>query len=120
MFNSEITSPGGIVRSGIIEPIGVRSVSPVTRAREAINPFIEAIRPTGSHVVPGFTMVSGALGARTIAPVSLVGDDGLGIVTVQDMPLADFGQIDRKSYLYGVGGLVLGLISGYLLSRAVR
>jgi hypothetical protein len=43
--------PDEITRSGIIQPFGVRHTDPVAFARHEIDPFINAVRASGSNIV---------------------------------------------------------------------
>jgi hypothetical protein len=95
--------PDDVYDTGVIQPYGVRATSPVARAQHAIDPFIEAIRPVGATPA-GVRMVNGHL----------------GIVTADNMPLfGALGQTDTKmtKWYFGAGGLVLGLLAGWGISR---
>ncbi len=97
--------PDDVIRSGIIQPFGVRATNPVAFARHEIDPFIQAIRPMASQY----------------APVRM--DGSLGIVTTQNMPLMGLGAMaaaDKTKYLWAAGGVALGVLGGFFLGRAIR
>jgi hypothetical protein len=100
--------PDDVIRSGIIQPFGVRATSPVAFARHEIDPFISAIRPTG----------------MTATGAHLLGSRGLGIVGPevlrtlgQQTPEERVKSLETQRWMFGAGGVVLGLLSGWLLSR---
>lgn len=116
--------PDDIVRSGIIQPFGVRATSPVAFARHEIDPFIRAIRPMGPEA--GGVTMDGALGITTVANMPRVGFGAysaqraplLGMVQANPMPLAGFGLTETtKKYLFAGGGLAVGLLIGFFVGR---
>lgn len=91
--------PDEVVRSGIIQPFGVRATSPVAFARHEIDPFIRAIRPMASEYEPAHM-------------------DGFGAVTVQRRQLAGLGATgDSGKYLLAGAALGLGLLGGFFMGR---
>jgi hypothetical protein len=117
--------PDDIIRSGIVQPFGVRATSPVAFARHEIDPFIRAIRPMGPEA--GGVTMDGALGITTVANMPRVGFGAysaqrmplLGMVQANPMPLAGFGALSEstKQYLFAGGGLAVGLLIGFFLGR---
>ncbi len=120
--------PDDIVRSGIIQPFGVRATSPVAFARHEIDPFIRAIRPMGPQA--GGVTLDGALGITTISPMPLAGvGAGLGAISAQPaamlgmvqanpMPLAGYGQAassTTEKIMYVGGGLLVGALIGWFV-----
>ena len=110
--------PDDVYDTGVIQPYGVRAVSPVDRARHTIDPFIRAIRPAGSGMAPGVT-IDGALGMMQANPMPLAG--GLGVVQANLMPLAGgLGQgISSRDFVVGLGGVALGILAAWGLSKVL-
>lgn len=101
LYPKMITRPDDVVRSGIIQPFGVRATDPVAYARHEINPFIDAIRPQGTNA-GGVTMVSGSL----------------GITTAENMPLYGNGlPIEAGKIKLALAGALLGAAVGYFFLR---
>lgn len=97
--------PDEITRSGTIQPFGVRVTSPVDFARHEINPFINAIRPSGSNMV------------------ATIDGPGLGIVSPEVIRSlgqeSGTGSKDYSKYYYGIGGVVLGVLAGWMVSKVL-
>lgn len=99
LYPKMIVRPDDVIRSGIIQPFGVRATDPVAYARHEINPFVSAIRPHGTEA-GGVTMVSGSL----------------GITTAENMPLYGNGvsfSLSSASLKLGIAGALLGAAAGY-------
>ncbi len=97
--------PDEVIRSGIIQPFGVRSVDPVTFARHEIDPFIQAIRPGGPN--SGGVTMDGALGITTATRMPLAGAFGAG----------EDSKAKYKMMGAGAAGAVLGALATWLLLR---
>jgi hypothetical protein len=122
--------PDDITRSGIIQPFGVRATDPVAFARHEIDPFIQAIRPTGMnaagvHILngggiggfDGAMIQGGGLGIVTAEPRTALQGSGLGIVTAQPRTALQGSGLGSMTYqprtLLQGGGL--GLVSPEVL-----
>jgi hypothetical protein len=101
--------PDEITRSGIIQPFGVRHTDPVAFARHEIDPFINAVRASGSNIVatidgPGLGLVS------PVAVRSLGQDEGNGNGN---------GNGKNDKWYYMAGGVVLGALAGWAFTKVL-
>jgi hypothetical protein len=114
------------MRSGIIQPFNVVSQNPVAYARQEINPFIKAIRPTGSGIVT----MDGGLGIvnpEVIRTISGLGDEAMpspGELQPSPVPYADYYAMREKAdkysthrWMFLAGGLIAGLVGGWAASK---
>lgn len=94
--------PDAVMKTGVIEPMWVRQVSPVDMARHTIDPFIDAVRGRGPAVSPSPQPEQIATAAAKVAQQFRDGKDAVIAVGVDKVRVTP----DNASSIGGVVGLI--------------
>ncbi len=125
--------PDEVVRSGIIQPFNVVTQSPVTYARQEINPFIQAVRPQGSMVRQDMQLQGpGGLGIvspevlRTLGALNQEANENevppeiTEVLRLQQAQAAleeERKKIGRQRWYWALGAAVVGIGTGLLIGK---
>lgn len=77
--------PDAIIKTGVIEPMWIRQVSPVDMARKTINPFIDSVRGPGPAVSPSPTPEDIAYAAGKVAEQFAQGKDAILMIGIEQV-----------------------------------
>lgn len=94
--------PDAVTKTGVIEPMWIRQVSPVDMARHTIDPFIDSVRGRGPAVSPSPAPEQIAAAAAQVAKQFSAGQDAIIAVGVDKVRVAP-GQ---GAMIGGIVGLI--------------